>query len=336
MISIVIPVYNIEKYLSECIESVLQQGDKDIEIILVDDGSTDSSGKICDEYSFKDSRIRVVHKENGGLVKARLTGVEQAKGDYIISLDGDDVIYPGLISHVDNIICSYQPDIVCFDLLEFGICNPKSRRNCYKEGLYTGEKYLNIIKTYICDENKPFFTAGLVYGIVTKVVKRNLLLKALDEVPQMISLGEDLATTSIVLSDAKNLYITHFDGYGYRQVFNSISHKYSDTSIVELKTLIDLLKKSFVKSKNKVIPEGQLEKYVSFRVIKLFSEIACIDSISNAFGEMNKIDQELFLYIKNTDTSWMSLTDKTKIGLLKTRFRGVLLLAFRLKYRRKN
>ena len=251
MISIVIPVYNIEKYLSECIESVLQQGDKDIEIILVDDGSTDSSGKICDEYSFRDSRIRVVHKENGGLVKARLTGVEQAKGDYIISLDGDDVIYPGLISHVDNIICSYQPDIVCFDLLEFGICNPKSRRNCYKEGLYSGEKYLNIIKTYICDENKPFFTAGLVYGIVTKVVKRNLLLKALDEVPQTISLGEDLATTSIVLSDAKNLYITHFDGYGYRQVFNSISHKYSDTRIVELKTLIDLLKNSFIKSKNK-------------------------------------------------------------------------------------
>lgn len=336
MISIVIPVYNVEKYLSECIESVLQQGDKDIEIILVDDGSTDTSGKICDEYSLKDDRIRVVHKANGGLVKARLTGVEQAKGDYIISLDSDDVIYPGLISHVDNIICSYQPDIVCFDLLEFGTCNPKLRKNCYKEGLYSGEKYLNIIKTYICNENEPFFTAGIVYGIVTKVVKRNLLLKALNEVPQTISLGEDLATTSIILSDAQNLYITHFDGYGYRQVSNSISHKYYDTRITELKTLIDLLKNSFMKSKTKAIPEGQLEKYVSFRVIKLFSEIACIDSLSGAFGEMNKIDQQLSVYIKNTDTKGMNLTDKTKIWLLKTRLRGVLLLVFRLKYRRKN
>ena len=91
-ISIIVPVYNVEKYLRKCIDSILNQTFRDFELILVDDGSTDSSGKICDEYSLKDSRIKVIHKENGGQSSARNMGLDVAQGEYIGFVDSDDWI----------------------------------------------------------------------------------------------------------------------------------------------------------------------------------------------------------------------------------------------------
>ena len=231
MISVVIPVYNVEKYLYECIESVLDQNYDDFEIILVNDGSTDNSGKICDAYAEKDKRITVIHKKNAGLVKARLTGVENAHGQYIVSLDSDDVLYDGLLAHLSEIIKEHEPQIICYELQEFGIKDAKKRENKYKEGLYSGVLFQNILKTYLCNENEVFFTAGIIYGIVTKAVQRRLILDALKNTPSEISLGEDLAITALLLKNAINLYITHFIGYGYRQIAGSLSHKYSPKTI---------------------------------------------------------------------------------------------------------
>ena len=90
--SVILPVYNVEKYLSECVESILKQTFTDYEIILVDDGSKDNSGKICDEYALKDSRIKVIHKENGGASDSRNVGLKNASGEYIVYLDSDDYI----------------------------------------------------------------------------------------------------------------------------------------------------------------------------------------------------------------------------------------------------
>lgn len=92
LVSIIIPVYKVEKYLTECIESVLKQTYSNIEILLIDDGSPDNSGKICDKYAEKDSRIKVVHKENGGVSSARNVGLEHAKGEYIAFVDSDDFV----------------------------------------------------------------------------------------------------------------------------------------------------------------------------------------------------------------------------------------------------
>ena len=92
LISIIIPVYNVEQYLNRCIDSVINQTYKNLEIILIDDGSTDNSGKICDEYALKDNRIKVIHKENGGVSSARNVGLDIAKGEYIGFVDSDDFI----------------------------------------------------------------------------------------------------------------------------------------------------------------------------------------------------------------------------------------------------
>ncbi|PWM78597.1 MAG: glycosyl transferase family 2 [Phascolarctobacterium sp.] len=92
LLSVIVPVYNVEKYLKKCIESLLNQTYKNLEIILVDDGSTDSSGEICDEYAAMDNRIKVIHKENGGLSSARNAGIDISTGNYIGFVDGDDYI----------------------------------------------------------------------------------------------------------------------------------------------------------------------------------------------------------------------------------------------------
>lgn len=115
MISIVIPVYNVEKYLAECVDSVLAQTYTDWEAILVDDGATDSSGRMCDEYTKKDSRIRVIHRENGGLSAARNTGLNAAQGEYVYFLDSDDYILPRTLEEIQNTARREQADVVFFD-----------------------------------------------------------------------------------------------------------------------------------------------------------------------------------------------------------------------------
>ena len=112
-ISIVVPVYNVEKYLGNCIESILNQTFKNFELILVDDGSTDNSGKICDIYEKKDSRIKVIHKNNGGLSSARNAGLDIARGKYIGFVDSDDSIHPEMYEVLYNLIEKYKSDISC-------------------------------------------------------------------------------------------------------------------------------------------------------------------------------------------------------------------------------
>ena len=96
-VSIIVPVYNIENYIRVCVESILAQTYESFELILVDDGSKDNSGILCDEYAAIDSRVKVIHKENGGVSSARNTGLQQAKGKWIMYVDGDDWIEPDMI-----------------------------------------------------------------------------------------------------------------------------------------------------------------------------------------------------------------------------------------------
>ena len=112
LFSVIVPIYKIEKYLRRCIESVLSQTFGDYELILVDDGSPDNGPIICDEYAKKDGRIKVIHKENGGLVSARQAGIKEAVGDYVVNLDGDDAIYDDALESAYQIIHDMHPDIV--------------------------------------------------------------------------------------------------------------------------------------------------------------------------------------------------------------------------------
>ena len=111
LVSIIVPVYNVEQYLKRCIQSILRQTYVHIEIILVDDGSTDHSGKICDAYSKRDHRIRVFHKHNGGQASARNLGIRNSKGDYLAFVDSDDFVHPEYIQYMYNNLKKYKADL---------------------------------------------------------------------------------------------------------------------------------------------------------------------------------------------------------------------------------
>lgn len=130
LISIIVPVYNAEKYIGNCIDSILKQINVGFECILVDDGSKDASGKICDEYAEKDSRIKCIHHVNGGEIAARATGIRQTKGEFLYFVDADDAILP-------DTLCSMLPfmkedvDIVIFE----------SDKNC----IYSKDEYVQAL-----------------------------------------------------------------------------------------------------------------------------------------------------------------------------------------------
>ena len=120
MVSIIVPIYNIEGYIRECIDSILAQTYPDFELILVDDGSPDNCGRICDEYAEKDVRIKVIHKENGGLTSARNAGLSVAKGDWIMHVDGDDWIEPDMIESLIEAAKAAEADLVFGDFIKYG------------------------------------------------------------------------------------------------------------------------------------------------------------------------------------------------------------------------
>lgn len=112
-LSIIVPVYKVERYLARCIDSILNQTYKNLEIVLVDDGSPDRCGEICDEYAKEDERVKVIHKENGGVSSARNVGFENSTGDYIGYVDSDDYIDPKMYSDMIKILEENNLDIVC-------------------------------------------------------------------------------------------------------------------------------------------------------------------------------------------------------------------------------
>lgn len=113
VLSVIIPVYNVEEYLVKCVESILNQTHQALEVILVNDGSRDNSGSICDSLAARDARVKVIHKENGGLSSARNTGIEAATGEYITFVDSDDWIEADAYEHLLNLMEQYQVKLVC-------------------------------------------------------------------------------------------------------------------------------------------------------------------------------------------------------------------------------
>lgn len=158
LVSIIIPVYNVENYLRECVDSALNQTYKNLEIILVDDGSTDSSGKICDEYIEKDERISVIHKTNGGLSDARNTGFKQSSGKYVYFLDSDDYIAENTIETLVLIAEKDNSDIVFFDAVSFADTDDfEVSQNYIRKNKYKTDTGINVFK--LMTKNKEFHSA---------------------------------------------------------------------------------------------------------------------------------------------------------------------------------
>ena len=162
-ISIIVPFYNVEPYIKRCIDSILSQTYTDFELILVDDGSTDNSGRICDEYSLKDERIYVIHKVNGGQSSARNAGIDIAKGKYLSFVDADDYIAPLMIETLHKLAIEYNTDIS--ECGYISVFNEKEVVCEFGKGIDFGEGGFLIEK---------FINGDIFYGVVTKLFKASL------------------------------------------------------------------------------------------------------------------------------------------------------------------
>jgi glycosyltransferase involved in cell wall biosynthesis len=219
-ISVIVPIYRIENYLPKCIDSVLQQSFLDFELILVDDGSPDNCPKICDDYAKKDSRIKVIHKENGGLLSARKAGLKNAQGKYISFVDGDDWVDKFYLDTLFKLAEANDSDLVITGhFREFDgkieTIKPKTA------GIYN-EKDLkaSIIPNAIY--NGKFCEHGISTYVWNKLFKRELLYPILLDVPNDIVMGEDAAITYSYLAISKSLVVSKIPLYYYRQRHDSI------------------------------------------------------------------------------------------------------------------
>ena len=212
-ISVVVPIYNVEKYLRKCLDSIVGQTYKNLEVILVDDGSTDTSGKIADEYAERDKRITVIHKENGGLSDARNAGIEIATGTFITFIDSDDYIDREMIDVLHNCAEGFTADFVT------------CRRIKFTDESIPEEKNSGHIQYHVIDHKNQMreFLRGEEFSTTAwgKLYKTSLF----NEIRYPFGrLHEDVFTTYKLVHIAQKIVCTSFYGYYYRMNEKSITH----------------------------------------------------------------------------------------------------------------
>lgn len=265
-ISVIVPIYRIEKYLPKCIESLLEQSFTDFELLLIDDGSPDNCPQICDDYAKTDSRIKVIHKPNGGLLSARKAGLEAAQGTHIAYVDGDDWVDHFYLDTLYKIAIANDADLaVTGHFREFDGKIETIKPN--NPGFYDEAK----IKSEILPNaiyNGEFCEHGMSTYVWNKLFKKDLLEKVLFDVPNDIIMGEDAAITYSYLAISKRLAISKIPLYYYRQRHDSIvkSIENPKTEYYRLGLLMNFLK---TKLKN-VLTEDNLNKQISYY---LYSQI---------------------------------------------------------------
>ena len=213
-VSVIVPVYNVEKYLKRCLDSIIDQTYSNIEIILIDDGSTDNSGTICDRYTKNDKRIIVIHKENGGLSSARNAGIEIATGKYLCFIDSDDYIENDMIEYLYCGIKKYDVDIA----------------TCGFSNIYsTGRKEcITIPKEDIIYSKKDALDIHLLSGYIDDITCNKMFKKKLYEnirYPEGY-LYEDMITTYKLINKANKVALRPNSKYNYCKRNDSIGRYY--------------------------------------------------------------------------------------------------------------
>lgn len=283
--SIIIAVYNIEPYLGRCINSILAQTYQDGEIILVDDGSTDASSELCDFYRQQDSRIIVIHKENGGLVSARKAGLAIAQGEYIGFVDGDDWIEPQMYEHLMQLAEEHQADLVLGGSIEDVDGRVIYKVNRLKSGVYDKERLRKEVYPYmLCAED--FFCMGIQPYIWNKLIRRDLAYAHMMTIDDRIRVGEDAAAVMPMLLMADKVVISDHCDYHYciRGTSMMWQQENEEREWKELCILHGFLQKSFLEYQNRYKLENQLRHYT------------VINMLTRAYGEIAHKDGEGILW----------------------------------------
>lgn len=227
MISIIVPIYKVEKYIRQCVDSIIAQTYKDIEIILVDDGSPDNCPAICDEYAKQDSRIKVVHKENGGLISARKAGLQASSGEYVCFVDGDDWIDADMYEKIADSIQKTNADCIITQFYYEYPDKPVISDYKLNRVFYDRKQIENDIFPTMLFDNQ-YYRFGIFPNCWTKVFKRELLEKHLMNTDDRIRMGEDIAFTYPCLMECQTLAFVDKALYHYRINPESMTKAYDE------------------------------------------------------------------------------------------------------------
>ena len=291
LISIVVPVYNVEKYLDRCIDSLIKQKYENIQIILVDDGSKDKSGLICDRWAEKDNRITVIHKVNGGLSDARNTGTKAAKGDYILFVDSDDYVDIDYASSLYKLKEDFKADIACTPLIyeyENGKAKSTSRFS---------DKCIDRVeaKTMVM---RAKYSIGVT--ACSKLFPRQVLINNLFPVGK---LHEDLAVMENIFDSFDSIAISSNASYHYVQRQTSITHK-----DVDFKSLFWAIKQV----ENQMAKDNSIEfrRACIYRIYDLVTEITRVidpgKSRKSIIETQKKIRKYRKLYLSDPENNFKS------------------------------
>ncbi len=266
LISVIIPIYNIKEYLSKSIDSIINQTYKNIEIILVDDGSTDGSSKICDEYAEMDSRIRVIHKENGGVTSARKAGLLKATGTYVTYVDGDDWMERNAYSVMVEKGANLGADIVqACGIAEYPGGGQCSLDSSFKQGIYAGDRLETEILSNLISV-KEFYQNNITINLEGFLLKRQTFFKEQMEIDDNIKFGEDMVyiwgcmmkCNSIAVIEDKLFHYNKRPGSAMHSSTEALSLKYESTKLL-YKAVRNAIEKY---SRLRIILEKQLDMYI--------------------------------------------------------------------------
>ncbi|NLL38516.1 MAG: glycosyltransferase family 2 protein [Clostridiales bacterium] len=262
-ISVIIPVYNTEPWLRKCLDSVINQTLKEIEIICIDDGSTDKSGMILDEYAAKDSRFHVIHKSNGGLVNTRKTGLSAAQAAFICFIDSDDWVDQNMLENMYKAAIKTDADIT---INRGFFLENKNYSYLLKSAIPAGTYRDNdlIEKVYRKMMRIENGSTGIIGSLCVKLFRRSLLERQINAVDDRIKISEDEVCTFLCIAHAKTVTIIDEAYYHYRKSHDtSMTYKIHEDYFINLNLVYHTLKNGFLSADNHELLLNELKHFIN-------------------------------------------------------------------------
>ncbi len=313
--SVLVPVYGVEKYITECLLSLEKQTFKDFEVILVDDGTPDQSGVICDKFAEAHSNFKVIHKKNEGLISARRIGIQNASGEYCVFCDSDDFLELDALENLNKVIESYSPDLIIYKGYEFdGNKKTPFVESGIKEGWITE-------KEIIYDH---FFLDYSINPLCFKTVKREIIDIDKDYSKFYKSnLGEDLLQSVPLIKKAHSIYYLDKYLYNYRNG-SGMMGKYNPNYYWEYKAVNQEIKK-VLQNENIIDFEAKSSFYILMAAYGAITQFKYSDRVD--VNELNKVKNDIYFKdaynnVLNKKNRISNLLKIKQLFILKSLYKG--------------
>ncbi len=318
--SYIVPVYNGETYLEECLDSILRQTANDFEIILINDGSTDTSAAICYDYAQKDSRIRVIHQANAGVAASRNLGIELAKGEYLCFIDSDDIIASTFFESLYNAQCEHKVDVSITKFYRFNKNGMNKTANKLNDGYYEKELLHEHCLCRVASLDKNLGSVDIFFFGFGGILYKRKKIKDLNiKFPPCIRYEDTLFLMDYLLS-CENAYILHDSLYGYRTNPTSSMNALRTLDFADLKIQFQGIAQ--LADKHKLSVSAQLEQRIAglknrylYDASIILSKYPLFPDTTISFEYAHSHAQELRLFYADS-FRYLSLSKRIKVELL--------------------